>query len=80
MKIMFPPNMQAKASPLFLWISGFAVIALAVHWTFTGRIYVRFYGWVNRVEQPKKYWSNLVLLYLLGLFIIGRCLCLLGAI
>ena len=80
MKIIFPPNMHAKASLLFLWVCGFAVIALAVHETFTGKVYVRFYGWVPRTDAPKTYWWNLVLLYLLGLFLIGECLRSLGVI
>ena len=66
--------MHAKGSPLFYLICGFIVVSIAVHETLTGRAYVRFHGWVSRTEEPKTFWWNVAVLFLIGLFLIGYCL------
>lgn len=53
--------------PYGFFTFGMFLLFLAVVYTFTGKAYVRFQGWVNRSEQPKRYWSEVTMYYLLGI-------------
>ena len=66
--------MHAKGTPFFYLICGFIVISVAVHEALTGIAYVRFHGFVSRANEPKAFWWNVTILFLIGLFLIGYCL------
>lgn len=70
----FPPDMHAEASPLFELIAGFIFFSVALHSTLTGRVHFRTMVWTYRVEEPISFWFSVSGLYLIGLFLIGRCL------
>jgi hypothetical protein len=50
---------------------GIFLIALAMFYTYTGKAYARFHGWVYRADDPKGYWLEVAVSYLLGLGLIG---------
>ncbi len=50
---------------------GMFVLFLALFYTYTGKAYVRFQGWVNRAEDPKRYWLEVAMYYLGGISFIG---------
>jgi hypothetical protein len=62
------------ANPYFYLFFGYIVCALSVHWTLTGKVWVRFHGWVYRADEPKTFWWNVAMFYIIGLFLIGCCL------
>lgn len=72
--------MHAKGSPLFYLICGFIVIAVALHESLTGKAWVRFGGWAYRANEPKTFWRNVGILFLIGLFLVGYCLHLVNGI
>ena len=41
----------------FLTVGAF-IFLLAVVYTYTGKVWVRFHGWVNRAEEPTRYWGG----------------------
>jgi hypothetical protein len=45
---------------------GIFILLLALVYTYTGKAYIRFQGWVNRAEQPKRYWAEVTTYYFLG--------------
>ncbi len=47
------------------------LLLLAVVYTYLGKAWVRFQGWVSRAEEPKRYWSEVITYYLLGGCLIG---------
>jgi hypothetical protein len=59
-------NRQMDGSPLFYLVSGFFVISLGVHSILTGKTWVRFGGWVYRADEPKTFWWNVAILFLIG--------------
>jgi hypothetical protein len=67
-------NRQMDGSPLFHLISAFLVISLGAHSIATGRTWVRFGGWAYRANEPKTFWWNVAVLFLIGLFLLGCCL------
>ena len=67
-------GVHSEASPLFELTAGFIVFCFAVHSILSGRAWVRFGGWVYRTKEPKTFWWNVSILFLIALFLIGRCL------
>jgi hypothetical protein len=49
---------------------GMFLVLLGTVYTYTGKAYVRFQGWVYRAKEPKCYWE-VVTYYLLGIGLIG---------
>lgn len=49
---------------------GILVLVIAVVQTVTGKTWERWRGWVSRSEKPKRFWSDVAALFLLGLFFI----------
>jgi hypothetical protein len=70
MNVSFPHD----GKPLFCLIFGFIFFSLGVLWTLTGRVWLRFHGWVYRVDEPKTFWWNVAVFFLIGLFLVGYCL------
>ncbi|MFP5234391.1 MAG: hypothetical protein ACLGSD_00700 [Acidobacteriota bacterium] len=52
---------------------GFGFFCLALYGLLNGRVWNR-YSWVERIKQPKTFWVDVFLLFLLALFLIGRSL------
>jgi hypothetical protein len=57
-----------------LFIFGMFLLLLAVVYTYTGKAWIRFHGWVNRAEDPKRYWLEVSAYYLGGIGFIGYTL------
>jgi hypothetical protein len=73
MHASFPPDIHAEASPLFELTAGFIFFSVALHSTLTGKVRYRTLLWTYRAEEPKSFWFSVVMLYLIGLFLVGRC-------
>ena len=50
---------------------GTFVLFLAVVYTYTGKAWIRFHGWVDRADEPKRYWLEVAAYYLVGVVLIG---------
>ena len=57
--------------PHIFLILGFLAVSAAMIFTFTGKVWVRFNGWVYRDKEPGWFWWQVVLDYLIGVFFIG---------
>jgi len=61
-------------TPYIYLLFGFFFIFMGVGWTWTGKIWVRFEGWVYRNERPTEFWLRVVLYYLVGAGFVGYSL------
>jgi ABC-type microcin C transport system permease subunit YejB len=52
-------------------ILGTVLMAMALIFTLTGRCLVKYQGIVNRDKDPKTFWQNVAVYYLLGLLFLG---------
>jgi len=69
---MFAPDLHSLLKPPYVFlILGVASISAAVVWTCTGKVWVRFNGWVYRANKPGSFWCEVALYYLGGVFFIG---------
>jgi hypothetical protein len=50
---------------------GVVLLFLAVVYTYIGKAWIKFHGWVYRAEEPKRYWLEVAMYYLLGVGLIG---------
>jgi hypothetical protein len=57
--------------PYTLLDAGMFVVFLAVIYTYTGKAYIRFHGWVYRADEPKRYWLEVIAYYVVGVGLIG---------
>ena len=57
--------------PYTLLIAGIFVLFLAFIYTCAGKAWIRAGGWVYRAHEPKRYWSEVVTYYLIGVGLIG---------
>jgi hypothetical protein len=57
--------------PYIFLILGVISISAAVVFTFTGKVWVRFNGWVYRAKEPKWFWWEVALDYLIGFGFVG---------
>jgi hypothetical protein len=57
--------------PYIFLILGVISFSAAVVWTYTGKAWVRFDGWVYRAKEPKWFWWEVALYYLVGVLFIG---------
>jgi hypothetical protein len=54
------------------WLTfGIFLLFLAVVYTYTGKAWVRFHGWVYRADRPKRYWLEVVMYYIADIALIG---------
>ena len=67
---MSDPFWLLKPPYIFL-ILGVISISAAVVFTCTGRVWVRFNGWVYRTKEPRSFWGEVAAYFLVGLFFIG---------
>jgi hypothetical protein len=61
--LLAPPNVFLTVGVIF--ISGAAVFA------YTGKVWVRFSGWVYREKQPRVFWGEVAAYFLGGVFLVG---------
>ena len=61
-------------SPYLFLTLGCIAFCAALIWTYTGKAWVRFHGWVYRAEEPKWFWWEVALYYLVGAGLIGYSL------
>lgn len=59
-----------RAPGIFLVLGGVSISA-AAFFTCTGKVWVRFNGWVYRAKEPKWFWWEVALDYLIALAFIG---------
>jgi hypothetical protein len=79
MNALFPTDLHSRGSPLFYLVTGFIVFCVGVQSILAGRTWVRFNGWVYAADEPKSFWCNVLVLFLIALFLIGYCLYLVNA-
>jgi hypothetical protein len=66
------PNLASVLrTPYDFLILGIASISAAVVFTFTGKAWVRFNGWVYRAKEPRWFWWEVALYYLAGVWFVG---------
>jgi hypothetical protein len=61
-------------SPYVFLTLGLISFSAATMFTFMGKVWVRFNGWVYRAEKPGTFWWEVALDYLIGIFFIGYSL------
>jgi hypothetical protein len=61
--------------PYIFLILGVIFISVATIYTYMGKVWVRFNGWVYRAEKPGTFWAEVALYHLGGLWFIGCFLC-----
>jgi hypothetical protein len=52
-------------------VLGTVLFGLASIFTLTGKCLVKYRGIINRAEDPKTFWQNIALYFLLGLICLG---------
>jgi len=57
--------------PYIFLILGVLAVSAAMVFTYTGRVWVRFSGWVYRDKEAGWFWWEVALDYLIGVFFIG---------
>jgi hypothetical protein len=60
--------------PYIFLILGVISISAAVVFSFSGRVWVRFNGWVYRAKEPRAFWGNVAAYYFVGVCFVGRFL------
>jgi hypothetical protein len=56
----------------YLWlILGVLSISAATVFASTGKVWVRFNGWVHRTKEPRSFWGEVAAYYLVGGFFVG---------
>jgi len=66
------PGLKSLLKPPYIFlITGVISISAAMAFTYTGKVWVRFNGWIYRAEEPGAFWWNVVILYLIGVCFIG---------
>jgi hypothetical protein len=71
--ISFVPDWWSSPirSPYIFLILGVISISAAVVFTCTGKVWVRFNGWVYRAKEPGWFWWDVAIDYLIGVFFVG---------
>jgi len=66
-----PDLFSPLGPPYILLILGVISFFAAVVWTCTGKVWVRFHGWVYRAEEPNRFVWEVAMYYLGGVFLVG---------
>jgi hypothetical protein len=69
---LFMPDWDSLLRPPngFLTV-GVISISGAVFFAYTGKVWVRFSGWVYREEKPRVFWGEVAAYFLVGVFFVG---------
>ncbi len=66
------PELDSLLRPPYIFlVLGVVSISAAVVFTCMGKVWVRANGWVYRTKEPKWFWWEVALDYLIGLCFIG---------
>ena len=67
------PDSGASQTPQYIVLTiGSILLFAAVMWTYTGKAWVRLNGgWVYRAEEPKRFWLEVAIYYVVGISFIG---------
>jgi hypothetical protein len=66
------PDFSTLLRPPYVFlILGILSISAAVVFTCTGKVWVRFNGWVYRAKEPGWFWWEVALYYLGGVWFVG---------
>jgi hypothetical protein len=57
--------------PILLAVFGIFMCCLAAVYAYTGKLYLRFQGWVYLDKEPKRFWWGVAEYFLCGLVLIG---------
>jgi len=68
-----------EKSPYISLILGVIFISVAVVYTCTGKVWVRFNGWVYRAKEPRAFWREVTGYYFVGVCFVVVFLFLVGA-
>jgi hypothetical protein len=55
-------------------LAGIALIVIGAVYTYMGRAYARFHGWVYRADDPKGYWTAVASYFVAGAVLIAYAL------
>jgi hypothetical protein len=64
------PDSESTPSYILLTLGVISFFAGAV-WTYTGKAWDRFHGWVYRAEEPTRFWWEVSMYFLVGVLFIG---------
>jgi hypothetical protein len=67
---VFVPDSNVSP-PYSLLVLGILSFSSGIVFTCIGKVLVRFRGWVYRAEEPKRFWAEVQMYYLGGVFFIG---------
>jgi hypothetical protein len=70
MLLMHDMNSLLRPPYIFLVVGGLSISAALV-FTFMGKVWVRFNGWVYRTEEPRTFWVQIAVLFLGGVWFVG---------
>jgi hypothetical protein len=62
---------HSQLPPYSLSILGVMSISAAAVFTSTGKVWVRFNGWVYRAKEPRAFWGEVAAYYLAGVGLIA---------
>jgi hypothetical protein len=57
--------------PYVFLILGVISISGAAFFAYTGKVWVRFSGWVYRDKEPRVFWGEVAAYFLVGVFFVG---------
>ena len=70
-KLLLPELNAFFKSPYLFLILGVISISAAAVFTFTGKVWVRFNGWVYRAKEPWAFWGEVAAYYFVGVCLVG---------
>jgi hypothetical protein len=66
------PNLDSLLRPPLCFLTvGVIFISGAAVFAYTGKVWVRFSGWVYREKQPRVFWGEVAAYFLGGVFFVG---------
>jgi len=68
--MMLELSSLSKPPNVFL-IVGVILISGAAFFAYTGKVWVRFSGWVYRDKEPGVFWGEVAAYFLVGVFFVG---------
>jgi H+/Cl- antiporter ClcA len=68
---MIYPMLSLLRQPDIYLILAVISFSAAVVWTYIGKAWTRFYGWVYRAEEPTSFWWVVAVYFLGGALFIG---------
>jgi hypothetical protein len=69
--MLLPDLNSLLRPPYFFLILGVISISAAAVFTGTGKVWVRFNGWVYRAKEPRAFWGNVAAYSLVGVCFIA---------